>query len=298
MTTVGILGSLGMLGSHLTNMFSNSNHEVIEFNRKGIPYAKKNNARRIDVSDETWIQALDSLAKKPEYFINCIGKIKHRIDPEDKNSVIDAVKVNGIFSLELTNYCTENNINLVQVFTDCVFAGDEGEYNESSKKSPIDLYGYTKVVGESLESYSMNLRTSFIGKEIDTNIELMSWLLSVETSNKIRGFNNHIWNGVTAFQLSKIILSIIDANSFRKGTYHLLPSNKLSKYQLLIKIKEYSQNSNLVIDSFESRLRVNRTLTTLEPEFNIKLWRQAGYESIPSIEECVKEYFLHFPTLN
>jgi hypothetical protein len=34
---------------------------------------------------------------------------------------------------------------------------------------------------------------------------------------------------------------------------------------------------------------VDRTLATLNPELNEKLWRSAGYESIPSVEQLVAE---------
>ena len=293
MAIIGVFGSLGMLGSHVSELFSKSNHEVIEFNRKKIPHVKKNKVHLINASDNLWVNELNQINKKPDYIINCIGKIKHKIDEKNKNDLIEAINVNSVFSLDLATYCDKNKIQLIQVFTDCVYAGDTGKYNERSKKSPIDIYGYTKAIGESLSFLSMNIRTSFIGLETETNLELMSWLLSKKSNEKVRGFNNHVWNGVTALQISKIILSIIDKDSFISGVFHLLPSDTVNKFELLKLIQYYSQRTDFEIESSESNLPIDRTLATIDPHFNYKLWQQAGYASIPSIAECVKEYFVH-----
>jgi dTDP-4-dehydrorhamnose reductase len=291
MAIIGVFGSTGMLGSHVSDLLSKSNHEVIEFNRKKIPHVITNEVHLINASNNSWVNDLNQISKKPDYIINCIGKIKHKINEKNEKDLIEAINVNAVFSLDLATYCDKNEIQLIQVFTDCVYAGDAGKYNEESKKSPTDIYGYTKAIGESLSYLSMNIRTSFIGLEIETHLELMSWLLSKKFEERVLGFNNHIWNGVTALQISKIILSIIDKDSFVSGIFHLLPSDTVNKFELLKLIQFYSQRNDFEIESFKSDLPVNRTLTTLNPAFNLKLWQQAGYASIPSIAECVEEYF-------
>ncbi|MFA5441750.1 MAG: sugar nucleotide-binding protein, partial [Candidatus Paceibacterota bacterium] len=52
---------------------------------------------------------------------------------------------------------------LIQITTDCAFNGIEGyPYNENSPKSPVDIYGLSKILGEPKDK-SLVLRTSIIG---------------------------------------------------------------------------------------------------------------------------------------
>ena len=48
-------------------------------------------------------------------------------------------------------------------------------------------------------------------------------------------------------------------------------------------------NVDVVIEESNSSNSVNRTLKTQNQDNNIKLWRDAGYESVPTIEENIKE---------
>ena len=45
----------------------------------------------------------------------------------------------------------------------------------------------------------------------------------------------------------------------------------------------------MAIEESTSSNSVNRTLKTKNQDKNIKLWRDAGYKSVPSIEENIKE---------
>ena len=294
MTYVGILGSSGMLGSHLVKAFENSEFGVVEFSRSHRHSSKDKSKYYLDASRDDWQNNLEKSGVVFKYLINCIGIIRHKIDLQDASSVTNAVLVNSVFSIALTDYCVKRNIRLIQIFTDCVYSGQSGFYSESSPKSPSDVYGLTKSIGEVLASFSMNIRCSFIGLETSTNFELMSWVLSEGKRNKIPGYIDHKWNGVTALHLAKLIKSIVEEDRYKPGTQHFIPANIVSKFELLKFISIYGAMGQIGILSQDSGVVTNRTLSTLHTQKNRDYWTLAGYSEPPTIECMVKEYFVHY----
>jgi dTDP-4-dehydrorhamnose reductase len=67
----------------------------------------------------------------------------------------------------------------------------------------------------------------------------------------ISGYDNCIWNGVTALELSKFILDIINNNNFWNGVRHLHSLEKISKYKLC-KIINKIYNLNITINKINA----------------------------------------------
>jgi dTDP-4-dehydrorhamnose reductase len=198
--------------------------------------------------------------------------------------------MNVVFPSELNELASRTNCKILQVGTDCVFSGRSGEYDELSIHDPIDFYGETKSDGESHLSKTMNIRVSVVGRELDSNVELMNWLLSQPLNAEVEGFTNHLWNGVTPIQLAKLINSILANNLLVPGTIHLVPSSSISKYELLQLIARLGERSDLRINPVSARTSVDRTLRTAFPERNKQLWVAGGYQEIPNIQDMIVEY--------
>jgi len=168
---------------------------------------------------------------------------------------------------------------LIQITTDCVFNGLEGyPYDENSPKTPVDIYGLSKILGEPKDK-SLVLRTSIIGSEIAGHVSLLDWFKQQE-GKTINGFANHFWNGITTKQFGKICDEIITHSEKypRTGLYHIF-SDTVSKYEMLLKFKKkYNIDCEIVCDSSTF---CNRTLTTIY-DLNNQL-------KIPSFEEELKE---------
>lgn len=294
MTYVGILGSSGMLGSHLEKVFESSKFGVIAFSRSHGSSTYDKTKCYLDATREDWQSNLEKPGVVFTYLINCIGIIRHKIDPKDSNSVINAVLVNSLFSIALTDYCVKRNIRLIQIFTDCVYSGERGLYSENSPKSPIDLYGFTKSIGEASALLSMNIRCSFVGLEKSSKFELMSWALSEGKKKKIVGYRDHEWNGVTAFQLGKLIKSIIEEDKYEPGTQHFVPANSVSKFELIQMISTYGAMGLIGVVGQDSGAKIDRTLSTQYIQKNRDYWALAGYSEPPTIGYMIEEYFAHF----
>jgi dTDP-4-dehydrorhamnose reductase len=106
----------------------------------------------------------------------------------------------------------------------------------------------------------------------------------------VNGFVNHIWSGVTPFQLAQIIDGIVKKDSFNPKTQHLVPSNKVTKFELIKMIAEYKPESKLKIHEIKTTNSVDRSLGTVNLSANQSLWSNAGYGQLPSIQDMLREY--------
>src|SRR3989344_4752999 len=81
----------------------------------------------------------------------------------DKNP-IEAIKTNSIGTAYLVDQCHEKDMRFIYISTDYVYPSIQGNYKESDKTNPFNLYAWTKLGGElavkNLKNYCI-IRTSF-----------------------------------------------------------------------------------------------------------------------------------------
>lgn len=203
--------------------------------------------------------------------INCIGLIKFYC-----KDIEQAIRVNALFPHTLPS-------GTIQIATDCVYSGTKGDYTENSPHDATDIYGKTKSLGEA--EHLKNLRCSIIGPEIKNHISLLDWFLQQDSVN---GFTNHLWNGVTTYHFAKIVKGVIENNLELPSLQHIVPADKVTKSELL-QIIAKAYNKDVIIRETEAPVSIDRTLATNNPELNLKLWQNAGYDSPPTIEQMVTE---------
>lgn len=291
MSRVAILGSTGMLGSTLTKYLSNGQNQVLEFNRAGKPVVSGNFSKVLDITNE---QSVDEFLNHDnfDYVVNGIGLIKQLINDDSEADINLAYKVNSDFPFILNEYSENSSTPVFQIGTDCVYSGSDGMYDESSKFDCTDIYGVSKVVGENRSKSLMTIRCSIIGHEVHSKVSLMDWFLNQPLRASVKGFTNHYWNGVTTLDFAKIIEGIISTGNLIPGTTHLIPANRLSKYELLEIISQNFKREDISIEAFEAPEFINRTLSTIYPDRNSDLWSAAGYNQPPTVQEMIKNYAL------
>jgi dTDP-4-dehydrorhamnose reductase len=156
---------------------------------------------------------------------------------------------------------------LIHITTDCVYDGRYGfPYHEESAKSPVDVYGLSKSLGEPRNC--LTLRTSIIGRELNGFTGLLEWFLR-QSGQTITGFAQHYWNGITTHEFGNLCDQILEnPNRFpRKGIYHVF-STVVSKYEMLQAFqRKYRVPCTIVPDENN---KLNRTLTT-KKELNAML---------------------------
>jgi dTDP-4-dehydrorhamnose reductase len=249
--TVYIFGSNGMLGNYVTKYLTNNNYTVIPLTRDlyDLSLVKYNTLC-------TFLHSFDITSD--DVVINCAGVIPQSYNMKYTNNKSYYI-INTIFPIILSIYCNFNEIKMIHITTDCVFSGNDGNYNEMSEHDAFDSYGMSKSLGETIDNITI-IRTSIIGHEKSIKKSLLEWTIS-NKNKSINGFSNHIWNGITCLQLAKIIHNVISNNLYWNGVRHIFSPTKVSKYDLINMINEI-YNLNINITSIEHQSFSDKSLIT------------------------------------
>ena len=246
---------------------------------------------RFDAERESVTDLLDAAnLKAGDYVVNCLGLTKGRIDPEEKDSVERALKLNVLFPISLAREAELRNLRVIQVATDCVFSGTRGKYSESSPHDALDVYGKSKSMGEVRSEQVLHLRCSLVGPESRGRQSLFfEWVRNAARNGKLKGYINHHWNGLTSQAFGRIVGGIVAKEYFKPGINHLVPNGELTKYELIKLELDLLGRNDVSVEAFVAEQDVDRTLTTDLVDDNRYLFALAGYEHIPTIREMMEE---------
>ena len=165
-----LLGKKGMLGScFLKHLAGHEDFEMYATDRE-----------ELDVTSFAQLEKTFNRIS-PDLVINCAAYTA--VDAcEDKDNLDDAFQLNGRAPGVIAKVCKENNSVLIHFSTDYVFDGTKSDgYKEDDETNPINVYGVSKLEGESFITDTMSkyyiVRTSWLfgdrGKNfVDTMIRL------------------------------------------------------------------------------------------------------------------------------
>ena len=225
---------------------------------------------------------LKKIISRMDIIINCIGLIKQK--KNIKNYYKTMMKINALFPKKL-NKLSKPKQKIYQIATDGVYDGYVGKYNEDELHSATDIYGLSKSKGEIIEKNFFNIRCSIIGNELTYNNSLISWFLNTK-SNKINGYTNYLWNGISNIVFAKILNFIIIKKINLPNKFHLVPKNQMSKYDMLIFLKKIYKK-NIIIKRYKKELSINRTLSTNYKKLNLMLWKNCFKKQL-TIKEIMR----------
>lgn len=233
-----ILGAAGMLGHKLWQVYRN------RFDTWGTVRSSYRAYARYDLFDsqrllggvdafnfDTVVRALVTV--RPDVVINCIGIIKQL--PTAKDPIV-SLTVNSLFPHRLANLCQTARARLIHISTDCVFSGRKGMYSEDDISDAEDLYGRTKFLGEVGAPGCLTLRTSIIGRELQTTNGLVEWFLN-NREGGVRGYTQAIYSGFTTLALADIIADVLECHPVLSGVYQV-SSEPITKYDLLCLLRD------------------------------------------------------------
>ena len=229
-----ILGGTGMLGHQMIKECIKSDTEwcTVVRNETLLKSAlgESVNGRCIILDDIKYFNGLEAIIaeRTPDFVINCIGVVKQS---SFANDYLESLTINSLLPHQLEKICTNNSARLIHISTDCVFDGKKGMYSEADFPDATDLYGRSKFLGEISAGDPITLRTSIIGHELvqDTH-GLVEWFLT--QGDKVNGYTNAIFSGLTTHELSKLILQTIIPQNIPGGLYQVAV-HPISKFDLL-----------------------------------------------------------------
>lgn len=284
-----------MLGHKLYQTLSRSHKDVkAVFRKTASHYSKfniynpKNIIGDIDVTaQDKLIQLLD--IEKPDIICNCIGKTTRKINSEDSQSVI---YLNSFLPHLISKWASENNSYFIHFSTDCVFSGKNGPYKPNDFRDARDLYGLSKILGETNSKYGLTIRTSIVGREIENHTEFFEWIFSSRNLT-VDGYKNVFYSGVTTSYLSSVVNQLITRDKKITGLLQVAspPISKLnlikkvnSLFNLGIKIKPNTGKvSNKAMSAVEFRLTSGIKTQTWDEMLQTLKNENSFYENLNSI---------------
>ncbi|HCR85696.1 MAG TPA: dTDP-4-dehydrorhamnose reductase [Alphaproteobacteria bacterium] len=278
-----LTGDSGQVGSNILELAKNQ-HEV-----------KALDIEKFDFSQpEKLKSALEKLVFKPDIFINPAAYTA--VDKaETEKELCD--NINNKSVAVIAEYCRKNNIFLVHYSTDYVFNGSGNQsFSEDNVKDlqPLNYYGKTKLEGErAIQNAGCNyiiLRTSWVYNHIGSNFVLTILKLMSERE-ELKIVNDQIGSPTYAYDIAEATLKVIekiDLNATRE-IYNLCPSEQLSWYDFVLKIKKIAENKGYKfkinsISGIPSYSYPTPAIRPLNSRLDVsKLKRQLGIE-LPEVD--------------
>lgn len=255
-----IIGGKGMAGHMIKDYFcERTEHEVWYTQREeSSEEIKKAGGITLNVFDEASTAAILSKIK-PDAVINAVGLLNNRADDRK----LEAIYVNSLFPHKLAEHGRRLGFRTIHISTDCVFSGARGEYSETDIADGTTVYAKTKSLGEMVDNENVTIRTSIIGPELKSDgIGLFHWFM--QQKGKVRGFRQVYWNGVTTLELAKVIDWILPRKM--SGLLHLCVSQKISKYDLLERLKKVFAREEVELVPFDG-IQSDKSLVCTRTDF-------------------------------
>lgn len=234
-----ILGVTGMLGHKMWQKFSDRYDSIFAIIRK----RKKDFDKYSFLKSDGVVESLDlcdfeKMEKvlseiRPDIIINCAGVTPRSREAGDETATST---INSLLPHRLLAWGKQNKAKIIHFSTDCVFDGKTGNYDEKSPLNAYDLYGRTKILGEINDIDALTIRSSFIGRELDSGTELLEWLLS-QHGKCVKGYRKAFFTGITTNLLADTVTDIIERFPALHGIYHI-SSEVISKYDFLQMIRK------------------------------------------------------------
>jgi dTDP-4-dehydrorhamnose reductase len=277
-----VIGANGQLGSDIVKEFTANGDDVIELNHS-----------QIEVSN------IDSVSNvlmniKANLVINTSAM--HNVDKCEEDPVL-SFAVNSVGARNLAMLCNDTNTVLMHISTDYVFDGSKkAPYVESDRTSPLNVYGNTKVSGESfIESIAKKyfiVRTSGVyghnpcrAKGGLNFVELM--LKLSKEKDELRVVNDEILTPSSTKEISKQLFKLSSSNAY--GLYHATAEGSCSWYEFAKKIFELT-NINIKLNIAgpdEFPMKVPRPKYSVLENANLK---KTGLNIFKQWDVVLKEY--------
>ena len=272
-----VIGGSGFLGGYLIKFF----------NCKGTSNSGKLGFVNLDICN---YDNIDKILKNtlPKIVINAAA-MTNVDECEVKKDL--AFRINGDAVGALAKVSKEINAKFVQISTDYVFDGSKGNYTETDKTNPINVYGKSKEVGEenALKYSGVVIRiTAPFGINYSRNKSTFFDLIinKLRNNEKLTVINDQ-YNTPT---FVKDIGPLINEITRRRlsGVFHLTTKDRIGRYEFAIKVAENFglKKDNIIPIKMHSlpEYRAKRPKdTSLNTEKTGKIFK------IKSLIECLNE---------
>jgi len=158
-----------------------------------------------------------------------------------------AYLLNSEATERLASWSFKQKSKFLFLSTDIVFEGNKGDYSETDKPQPINIYGKSKLDAEKkilkIHENAVIVRLALcLGRGLGNTISFIDWFLSrLENDESVPLFYNEFRTPVSAKFAAQAIWELA-SNEFN-GIIHLTGKDKINRYDIGVKMLDYL-NSN------------------------------------------------------
>jgi dTDP-4-dehydrorhamnose reductase len=240
-----VLGASGLTGYKLIQLAKRRFETYGTYNSRSIIQYKSESLFKLEVKKEENLRKIFRDIK-PDIVVNTIAL--HNVDYCEFHQE-EAFSVNAKAVGIIANLCNNLGSRLIQISTDFVFDGQQGNYSELDVPNPLNVYGKSKLEGEvqakTSASYSiirpsviygwtpleMQDLTSSSGKPM--NFALWA-LLKMNKGDVLKIVNDQFTTPTLADVLATIVLKLAIRES--NALYHAAGTACISRYEFTKKI--------------------------------------------------------------
>jgi dTDP-4-dehydrorhamnose reductase len=224
-----VLGTSGLVGSHLVESGSGSGANVVGTNRTGT-----GGFQRLEIPDAPEVKRLLAAARPNVVFLAAADANVDRCERDPAT----AAKVNVEAPRALATICGEMGALLVYYSTDYIFDGTAGPYDEEDRPNPICVYGSQKAMAEasireSLPESHLILRTTVVyGNEPAGKNFLIRLLQNLRTQTSIRVPTDQIGSPTLVDDLADASWDLVRAGA--RGTFNVAGSERMDRHAFAV----------------------------------------------------------------
>jgi dTDP-4-dehydrorhamnose reductase len=246
-----ITGANGFLGQHLSLFLNDKTISVIATGR-GPCRIENLNLKDVKyiAADITKASETDNLLleNRPDWVIHCAAMSK----PNDCHTNRDECILQNVTGTKnIIDSCKKTGAKLIYLSTDFIF-GENGPHSEEDTPDPLNFYGESKLMAETLVKNS-GLHWAIVrpvliyGKKLaGTPPSFLHWVKSsLENNQPIKVVNDQYRTPTAVTDICEGIYAIVNQN--QQGIFHLSGNEILTPYQMATMLaKEYGLDESLI----------------------------------------------------
>lgn len=252
-----LIGKESLVGSYLFQSLHERDHIVYQTNKKELDIVDRNKVL-------TYLKHITP---------DCVCLCSAFTDVNLARKEFDRCVQTNVIGLENVVYAVEQiDSSLLFLSSDYVFDGkSKSAYEPASKRNPINLYGFTKAVGEIIVESRLNkyyiVRTSWVYGKRNNKIDFFTKVVNSAKNNmSIRVVDDLISCPTYAGDLANSLAHLIESSNY--GIHHIVNEGACSKYAFAKRIYQLIESDANVVpiktkDFIEDEIRPkNSVLST------------------------------------
>ncbi len=229
-------GTSGLLRTKLTQCALQSGHAVTSaYSRHRPSYGEP---IRLDATNEAEVQGVILLIK-PDVVFNTASVTDVDLCEEQPEL---AMRVNGQAVGIIARACNKGGSFLIHVSTDYVFNGERGRYREDDETGPINVYGRSKLFGETelirnASNYLMTRTSVLYGWGRPHRENFATWLVTkLLAGEPVAVVTDQFASPTFNTNLAKMLLEAAERRL--TGVIHLAGATPIGRYEFALRLSQ------------------------------------------------------------